>query len=31
METLIILSYLAVGAIVIGGLASAAGVGDDDE
>jgi hypothetical protein len=30
METLIILSYLALGAIVIGGIASAAGVGDDE-
>ena len=30
METLIILSYLAFGAIVIGGVASAAGVGDDE-
>ena len=31
METLILVCYLAVGAIVIGGVASAAGVGDDDE
>jgi hypothetical protein len=30
METLIILSYLALGAIVIGGIASAGGVGDDE-
>jgi hypothetical protein len=30
MEALIWLSYLAVGAIVIGGIASAAGVGDDE-
>jgi|APGre2960657404_1045060.scaffolds.fasta_scaffold304875_3 hypothetical protein len=31
METLILMCYLAVGSIVIGGLASMAGVGDDDE
>ena len=31
METLILVCYLAVGAIVIGGVAAAAGVGDDDD
>jgi hypothetical protein len=30
VETLILMCYLAVGAIVIGGVASAAGVGDDE-
>ena len=30
METLILMCYLAFGAIVIGGIASAAGMGDDE-